>query len=176
MEIYASCIFDFNSIRALSYVAMFKKMNPKLVFHITNILSVLMIVLSVLMINLYGSSENNRLLGLSIAILILNLFMYLAFPRIQYSALKKFKNTKQEYLFCDEHIKISTQNESYSGAVELKYNLIHKVMESSEYLFIFQTKNQAYVVDKSSVANGAIDSIRQKLLESVGAKYTLCKY
>ena len=94
MEVRASCTFDYNSIKALSHVSLYKKLNPKSVFLFVTIFFVLLIALTILMIVLYGTSESNHLLGLGFAILVLNCFMYLIFPRIQYSNLKKFKNSK----------------------------------------------------------------------------------
>ena len=176
MEVRASCTFDYNSIKALSHVSLYKKLNPKSVFLFVTIFFVLLIALTILMIVLYGTSESNHLLGLGFAILVLNCFMYLIFPRIQYSNLKKFKNSKNEYLFYDNLIKVSTLNQFYNGECEIQYSLVHKVLETSEYFFIFQNNNAAYVVDKSTIANGGVDAIREKLLEFVGKKYVVCKY
>ena len=46
----------------------------------------------------------------------------------------------------------------------------------SDYFFLYQTNNQAFLVDKSTVEGGSVDDIRNKLSSFVKDKYYICKY
>jgi len=97
-------------------------------------------------------------------------------PKTSYAALKHMKNVVNEYVFCDEVIKMKSKGELYEGEAELKYPLIPKVMETSEYLFIYQSNNQVFIVEKSTITCGTIDDLRNKLRQFVKNKYIICKY
>ena len=53
--------------------------------------------------------------------------------------------------------------------------MIPKAIETLDYLFIFQTRNQTFIVDKSTIVNGTIDDIRAKLIQYPHTKY-IVKY
>ena len=65
---------------------------------------------------------------------------------------------------------------AFSGESRVEYPVFVKVFETSRYFFLFQTKNQVYPVDKSSLESGCADEIRNKLKEFVKNQYKICKY
>ncbi len=58
----------------------------------------------------------------------------------------------------------------------MEYSLFTKVYETSDYFFLYQTNNQVFLVDKSTVEGGSVDDIRNKLSSFVKDKYYICKY
>ena len=102
-----------------------------------------------------------------------NPYLYFILPKIRYKALVKMKGTENEYTFCEDVIKIVTTNNDYNGTAEINYSLLVKVCETSKYFFLFQTKNQVLVVDKSTIENGTADDVKNKLISYVRDKYTV---
>ena len=176
MEMKAKCVFDYKSIKALTYTTIYKRDNPKAAFYFLNILTAIMILAIIWLMQFSVDSKAISLLILYVFIFLFNCFLYVVFPKVQYRALDKMKGVENEYTFCDDGISITSKHELYNGAAELKYAMIPKVMETSEYLFIYQSKNQVFIVDKSTITGGSIEQIRQKLIPHVKKKYIVCKY
>ena len=177
MEIRAKCKYDFDSVKALAHLTMFKKANPKkrmmfwtVAFAIlfgTIILE--MVVFSVDLLLLV-------LLGVEIIWLIVLCFLYFFMPKIQYKSLSKMKDIENVYIFCDHELKAFTKSEEYNGEVAIEYSFFVKVYETTMYLFLYQTNNQVFIVDKSTVKGGTVEEIRSKLATYVKDKYILCNY
>lgn len=176
VEIKAKCIFDYKGVKALTYVTMYKRNNPQTAFHFLNTLAAFMILAIIWGMQFGVDSKSIYLLVLYVIIFLFNCFLYFVFPRMQYRALDKMKGIENEYTFCNEGIKVTSKHELYNGDAELKYSMIPKVMETSAYLFIYQSKNQVFIVDKSTITGGSIEDIRQKLIPHLKKKYIICKY
>lgn len=177
MEIYAKCKFDYESVKAISYASMYRRVKPKTAFITMLIMCAIVFVLEVYSGISWGiEAISFRLLLVTIVLVGLSCFMYLGFPKMQYKALGKMKNVENEYIFCEEVIKVSSKSEEYNGEGELKYSMIPKVIETSKYLLVYQSKNQAFVIDKSTITNGTLDDIREKLTQYVKKKYIVCRY
>lgn len=86
------------------------------------------------------------------------------------------KDAGNEYIFCDNVVKVFTKSEGYNGAAEMKYTLLVKAYETSKYLFLYQSNNQAFIVDKATVVGGSFEDIRKKISSFLGDKYFICKY
>ena len=177
MEITAKGVFDYDSIRALTYVSIYKKKNPRKYFIWMNIWCIGLALLILTEMILFGPDRQSIMLIIVDAVLVLlNFYLYFWFAKIQYNALHLMKNTVNTYHFHENRIKVFSAGAQYSGEAELQYSMIPKVMETQKYLFIFQSKNQAYVVDKTTIVNGSMEDIRTKLHQSSKAKYILCRY
>ena len=86
------------------------------------------------------------------------------------------RDAENIYLFGDDILKVFTKSEEYNGEAEMEYSLFAKVYETSDYFFLYQANNQAFLVDKSTVEGGSVDDIRNKLSSFVKDKYYICKY
>lgn len=176
MEIKAKCVFDYKSMKALTFSTMYKRIPPKIAFNFTNITAVLLALLVLNMMLCFGiDTQSVYLLVLPAVIFLLNSYLYLIFPKIQYAALHQMKNVVNTYIFCDNVIKITSKGEMYEGEAELKYPMIPRIVENAEYMFIYQSKNQVFIVDKSTITNGTVDDLRKKLRSFV-KKYTVLTY
>lgn len=114
--------------------------------------------------------------GLCIILYLYILFWYLFGPKIRYKALAKLKNAENEYVFCDDVFRVFTKTEVYDGKAEVEYSLFVKVYETSKYIFMYQTNNQVFPIDKSTIEGGTVEDIRAKLMPYLGKKYIICKY
>lgn len=170
MEIHAKCCFDFESVKALTHLSMYRKVNPHKCFMLIVIFFGLSLLMALFLIH-------SRVLSIvSCAIFILGCFLHFVYPRIQFRALNKLQYMENEYTFFDDHISVSSKGEEYNGTAELKYSLIPKVVESSRYFFIYQSKNAVFIVDKATITGGSVEDIRDKLIGFVGKKYMICNY
>ena len=80
------------------------------------------------------------------------------------------------YVFGEDGIKANARGAGIETGGEMAYTTFMRVIESSRYFFIFQSKNQAFLVDKSTIEGGTAEQIRSRLSAVEGIKYTLCNY
>lgn len=177
MEIKAKCKFNINSIRALAHLATFKKVNPKKAVITRTVLCVVLLFIIIAELVVFEFNVIPIvLIAVDILVIAIDYFMYFLLPRIQYKALAKMKNAENEYVFYDNVLKVFTNGQEYNGEAEIEYSLFVKVYETSKYLFLYQTSNQVFIVDKSTVESGTVEEIRNKLSIFVKDKYFICKY
>ena len=176
MEIKAKCKFDFDSIRALTHLSLFKKANPKKRFLTWSIISAILAVVIIFEIIVFSDAMLIELLCVAGVLFLLECYLYFLLPKIRYKALAKMKDAENEYIFCDNVLKTFTKSQEYNGEAEIEYSLFEKVYETTNYLFLYQTNNQVFIVDKSTIEGGTVEEIRNKLSAFVKNKYIVCKY
>lgn len=155
---------------------MYKRKSPRKTFVLLNIwFAALGLLVTLEMLFLGVDVTLILLLIMAVMLIALNCFMYFGTPKIQFASLQKMQGVKNEFTFCEDVIKVSSHGEFCHSEAELQYSLIPKVMETSRYLFIYQDKIQAFIVDKSTIINGTIEDVREKLLP-FAKKYIICKY
>ena len=177
MEIKAKCKYDLDSVKALTHLTMYKKSDPRkrLIFWSTAF-AILFIIIILEIIAFGFDTILAVLLGVEIFGLLLIYFWYFIIPKIQYKSLAKMQNVENQYIFCDNVLKTFTKSQEYNGEAEIEYSLFVKVYETTKHLFLYQTNNQVFIVDKNTVEGGTIEEIRNKLSAFVKDKYILCKY
>lgn len=177
MEIKASCKLSLESCKALTHLQMFRKADPRkrMLFW-----SVIYALLALIVVGELVLSGPDMTLYIMLAVLgavyLLEAYWYFLLPRLQYGRMAKLKDTVNMYTFGEESIQITSEADGYHGTGEALYSMIFKVCETSAYFFIFQTKQQVFLVDKTTVTGGTAEMIREKLQTSVSGKYIICKY
>ena len=177
MEIKAKCKYDLDSVKALTHLTMYKKSDPRkrLIFWSTAF-AILFIIIILEIVAFGGDTVLYVLLGAEISWLLLIYFWYFIIPKIRYKALAKMKEVENEYIFFDNVLKTFTKSQEYNGEAEIEYSLFVRVYETTKHLFLYQTNNQVFIVDKNTVEGGTIEEIRNKLSLYVKDKYIICKY
>jgi hypothetical protein len=177
MEIKAKCKYDLDSVKALTHLIMYKKADPKkLLMFWSAAFSILFIIIVFEIVAFGMDTILFVLLGVEILGLLLIYFWYFIIPRIQYKSMAKMKYAENEYVFCDNVLKSFTKSQEYNGEAEIEYTLFVKVYETTKYLFLYQTNNQVFIIDKSTIEGGTAKDIRNKLSFYVKDKYIICKY
>ena len=176
MEIKAKCKFDFDSIRALTHLSLFKKANPKKRFLTWSIISAILVVIIIFEMIVFSDAMLVELLCVVIILFLLECYLYFIIPKIRYKALAKMKEVENEYIFFDNVLKTFTKSQEYNGEAEIEYSLFARVYETTKHLFLYQTNNQVFIVDKSTIDGGTIGDVRNKLTAFVKDKYIICKY
>ena len=177
MEIRAKCKYDLDSVKALTHLTMYKKADPKKRLRFWSVaFAILIALIGLEMLAFSMDTSLLLLLGVEILGLLLIYFWYFIIPKIQYKSLAKMQNVENQYIFCDNVLKTFTKSQEYNGEAEIEYSLFVKVYETTKYLFLYQTNNQVFIVDKNTVEGGTIEEIRNKLSLYVKDKYIICKY
>ncbi|MBQ2943097.1 MAG: YcxB family protein [Ruminococcus sp.] len=177
MEIKATCTFDLKSIKALAHLSMFKKANPKKSIILwTVIYAVLIAVIALELILIGYDFLLVVLLCVSAFLILYRLYMFFLVPLIRYKNLGIVKGAVNEYIFTDDLLTVKTTGKEYNSEGAFRYIVFLRVWETSEYLFIYPNKRQAYLVDKSSVSDCELELIREKLTSVDNIKYIRCNY
>ncbi|MBE6734493.1 MAG: YcxB family protein [Ruminococcaceae bacterium] len=176
MEIRAKSKFNYDAIKALIYLSIYKKANPKKKFIVQTIIIAFLILVIAFEMIIFSDTDLILLLCLMVFLFLMQFFMYFILPRIRYNAMLKMKGIENEFVFMDDGVRISSKSEDYNGEGEIKYSMLFKVYETSDYFFLFQNKNQAFVVDKSTIESGYAGDIRNKLVSVLQNKYIVCRY
>lgn len=177
MQILANCKCDFETVKALTNMSRYREKNPEKCFTVFTILYGILFVVIFLEMKWFGVDSMWIVLLVMTAVLgILNIFWYFQYPKIQYRAMAKLADSSNEYVFTEYSLLIATKSNEYEGKAEIAYSFFVKAYETSSYLFLYQTKNQVFAVDKSTVTGGTFEEIRDKLRFYLNDKYYICKY
>ena len=177
MKIKATCKYNYECARAATHANIFRRFNPKTVC----------LMLLILLLADIGVQIGNIILKDSNAVSIITIvaclvgiamiyFVYYEIPKKQYKAMEQLRNLENKYFFDDEGIAILGQNNEYKGKTEIKYSMIQKAVETSKYLLLYCSCYESYVVDKSTLMNGTIEDIREKLVSYLKKQYIICRY
>jgi hypothetical protein len=177
MEIKAKGKLDLELCKALMHLVMFKKADPKKRMRVWAVVYGIILALVVFDFIAFGvDTFIIVMLGVVVFTVLLMCYLYFIVPKIKYKSLAKMKDAENEYVFCDDELRVLTRGEEYSGESVLKYSVFVKAYETSRYFFLFQPQNQVFAVDKSTIENGTQKDIRDKLTSSIAGKYIVCKY
>lgn len=173
MEIKATGKLELEAMKALVRMNAFKGYNPKRHMIMWCIVFAILAAGTITGIALWGF-EKSDIISLTVIAFgfLFEFFLYFWYPKIRYKGLKNLKDAENEYTFGDDSFSVSTAVEGYSGKSDVAYSRIAKVTETNKYLFIYNDRKQAYVVNKSTVEGGNLQS---KLKSVLGNKYRFCK-
>lgn len=177
MKIKAASTYDLKAYKAFIWVQMFKRKNPKhfMILYLSSIA-----VLSAIIIAEIILLQNSILLWCCLGVLLLLAFsicfQYFFMPKISYKQAAKLANANNEFTFTENTLYISSSKDNYNASASIDYSMFFKVMETSEYFFIFQNKQQACIADKSTIQNGTAEDIRRAVSYAIGKNYILCNY
>lgn len=177
MEIKASAVYDYKSMKALIHLGIYKKKNPALSYWIWTIISLALISIFVIFRDvLLESTFSIVLISLLAFLSAMTSFSYFILPIISYRSMKKLAGTRVNFVFSDDSMYVHSDSDLHKTDSTMNFEVLFKVMETEERLFLFQTKSQAFVVDKSTLEGGSIEDLRKVLMAVMGKKYVECKY
>lgn len=176
MEIKAKCKLDYDAVRALAHLNMYRKANPKKRFIFWTIYLTILVLAIVFLMLYFHDIELVGLVILALFLYVIQCYMYFVIPKISFKNMVRMQEAVNEYIFCDDVIKAFTKSSEYNSEAIIEYSLFVRVYETSKYLFLYQTNNQVFCVDKDTFEGGTIEEIRNKLTAYVKNKYIICKY
>lgn len=177
MESKASAIYDYKSMKSLIHLGIYKKKNPSLSYWIWTIIALALISIFVIFRDsLLDSTYSIVLITLLAFLTVMTSFSYFILPIISYRSMKKLAGIRVDFVFSEDSMYVHSDSELHKTDSTMKYEVLFKVMETEERLFLFQTKAQAFVVDKSTIEGGSIEDLRKVIKDVLGKKYIKCKY
>lgn len=80
-----------------------------------------------------------------------------------------------KYKFGCDQVEIETVGESSSGFSRMKYGDIFRVYEIDDYIYIFISNNQAFIIDKNKIPAERLPILRSILTNQVKKYYYYAK-
>ena len=177
MKIKAKSKLNFKTIRALARAEVFRKSDPLKKMLLYCLVALLLAAVLLLEMHLLGASALPIILFIvAILLFAFELFLYFGLPRIRYKALGELRGCTNEFCFTDDSILLKAYDNGYSGESRVDYKVLTRAVETKKYLYIYQTKAQVYIVDKTSLAEGEPEQLRQKLQGILTERYVVYKY
>ncbi len=169
MEINAKTTYDKQTIKAFVKNVSFKSTAMK----------VLVVIIAVLMA-IYAALTIYEIIALKIVpityILLILLFglylgyIYLLLPIISYRRFERKSEITNEYTFFDDKMLILTTAKGIKGSSEYEYNAFFKVIETNDYIYLYISRGQALIVDKTTLSGGTSEQIRGTIIGKLGTK------
>ena len=177
MNVKATGTLDYPTVCTLMRLSMFRKWEPKKAMQISAVVYVILSVIIILEMHFF-CKDAIQIGALIVVILcyILLCYLYFLFPKIRFVALGTMKNIVNEFVFLDDIIFVSAQNENYSGECKMEYTGMKKVVETSKYFYIYYNASQVYPVEKATITNGTEEDIRNKFCDVQTLKYSIRDY
>lgn len=80
--------------------------------------------------------------------------------------------TQEVYTFDEQYMTLTqTRGDVFSTTLKAKYSYIHKVLEDKKYYYLFISKLQSHVIDKSSITQGMLEEMSALLKNTLGEKF-----
>ena len=178
MEITIKSKYDRQAITALTRLGAARNRNPKKQMLFFSFLY-MGVFLYVLLMKLWLKEHMHgafSLMAICAGAYALILFSYFVMPRLQYKALGKLQDIEQTFTFTESSFSVTCDNPLYQGSSNISYPLLFKVMDTEHYLFLYQTKRQVFVADKSTLSQAEADQLRAWIAPVLGKKYIVCNY
>lgn len=183
MEIKASSKYDWETIKKLNNFHFFVRFRALTIVVAIAFAAYIITVVGripsiILFTKLYGFSfDYISDIVFYVVFMMLWVFWLLAMPKIRYKRDYFGKDSKNEFVFTSENIKLAQIHALHNSENGISYNAIWRVYESKEFIYMYIGKRQTYIVDKSTVEGGNAIDLRMLLVQKIGAdKYKIkCK-
>lgn len=176
MKITATTKMDYKTVRAFAYMNMFRTNKPLkkvLLYCIISILLAAVIWLEMFLMD--PSSWMIVLLVVDLVVLLIELYLYLVYPRMVYKGMGELKGCVNTFTFLDDKIQIQSKDNGYTGDATMEYKYLRRIMETPDYMYLFQTNRQVLTVDKNTLKGGTAEQLRGVLVGFVNGRYKIYK-
>ncbi len=177
MNITVNCTYDKKAVTAFARSGLYKKADPRKCF-ITFIAIVLFYIIGTTIIAVIGGYDSKALILIALAALILffQFYIYLILPRIIFNARKNLGNVRQTLTFSDDEIISHSSSDELESTEKISYNIPVSIRETKNYVFVYTTKQSAYIIDKSGISDSDLTDLHKLFALRFGEKYTILNY
>ena len=177
MKIKAKSKLDYKTIKAFVRAGLFRKSSPAKKMAIYCVVAILLTAVMSFEIKLLGPTTMSViLLCASVLLLLFELYLFFIVPRLRYRALAEMKGCVNEYVFRDDYMLAPSKDNGFDSESRIDYKVLSKTIETGKYFYIFHNKNQALIVDKSTLSGGTGLELRNHLKQFLGERYQIYKY
>ncbi|MBQ9083562.1 MAG: YcxB family protein [Clostridia bacterium] len=157
MEIKATSTYDLKACTALIRSALGTRAPLNIVLF--SLLTVLSLVCGFVM----DSTIWFGLFPITLFGLLMTIFQFVILPRTTYQQQGDMKDATTYFLFTDDLVQTYVKTPTYEGRSKMLYAHFVKVRETKDYLFLYRSNHQAFIIDKSSLAPGDLPVLRNRL-------------
>ena len=182
MKINASCVYDYEAIKALSDVQNYKKKNPKTQKAIITVACIaglgIPLAFGVWRLIVDGPESDTLTMMIVLAAIMGGMLWCVhALPKIAYKNSGSLAEMLNSYVFEPTQMTVTSESKTMKGESTTAYTSLFKAYETSKYMFIYINRVSAYVVDKSTMSESDMQQVKQWLTAALGKKkYIVCKY
>lgn len=173
MEIKGSATFNKKTCKEIVH-AVYPNRTPAVI--LSSIIFILLFILGIIIFFKIDRALSYMILMFSVISGVIA-YMFIKLPSIQYASMGSSKDAVCNYIFYDDEL--HTQMTYVDGRIistsAVKYDIIFKVIENSEYIFIFQNKRSLYIVEKNTVNSDELDELIAFLKKQCPMKYKKSK-
>lgn len=85
-------------------------------------------------------------------------------------------DTEEVFTFDDRYITVTqTKGDEFMSTTKAKYSYIYKAYEDEKYYYLYISKVQSHVIDKTSITQGTLDELDALLKTNLGYKFNTKK-
>ncbi len=171
MEIHAKATYNKETIKRFALV-------PAKQLKIMNI--ILAVIFAVAFAaEIYGvillEASISNIIFLALIVAFYYSYLYLIMPMLVYKQSKRISDSENSYIFTDKKFSVESSGEGINGRSEVEYTSLYKAVETKGFFYLYISKGQAMIVDKSTVTDGEAELIRQTIMLVLGKKYKVFK-
>ena len=177
MEIHASSRYDLKTVASLCRMFRVKKTTP--VLHLVLMLIAYGFVAGVCIALGFGRGFDSFiavLLTVCAVGLCLELVIFFIFPRIQYRNMADLRDAENRFVFRETDFVVTTDGASQKAEAHISYPALVRVVETKAYLYLFQTKNQTFIVDRATLSDEDMSELRRCMAHVLGKRYSIYRY
>lgn len=181
MEIRVDTVYDEKTIKDFIAFSFYKGKNYKTrrrtLFFVWPVLMLLLLTLFVLTVATDTVGEMRwTLVQLFFLCLLAWVGMSYLLPAFLFNRSKKLVGTENTFVFYQDEFLLSSESPMFQGNSKMKYSAMHKVYETQNYMYLFLTSAQAYLLDKSKLASETVEELRARISRQLPpGKYVVCK-
>lgn len=92
--------------------------------------------------------------------------------RIDKSTVYISSDTEEIYTFDEQYITITQRKgDEFSATIKARYSYIYKAYEDKNYYYLYISKMQSHVIDKSSITQGSLHELHTLLKNNLGNRF-----
>ncbi len=171
MGINATIIYTEKMIKEFIQFALFRAKHSKVIVMLLRILSPILLLVGTYIMLIrpfipYEGASESSLVYLFWLGLYFTLYSYRA-PKqgLEYS--KYMIGGIQHYVFFESEFHTDFHSAQITSTSNIKYDGLHSVYETKDYIYLFQNAKEAFAVDKNALPTGSIPELRSVLSNKV---------
>lgn len=98
-------------------------------------------------------------------------YIGLIFPKKKYNNSEEKLKKPTKYIFTQEYFNVETNLEDISGALQIKYNRVKKIYETSKAVYIYISKYSAFILEKKDMNSENFKLLKEILQNKLGNIY-----
>ena len=177
MEIKASSKYNWETYKKFNNFHNFKRSVFQKVLNIIVLACTAILLVCDAVLLILGAFDA-EMLGANMCIVyvaLLYLLAYVILPRLNFKKSKILIDSENSFVFKEDSFEEQSENKQGKSQSEIKYSAIYKIYETGEFIYIYISHISAHIIEKSTIAESELNTLRGVLLNGVGTKKYIFK-